>query len=85
MPKFGTPEWLIFIGISLNLVEYFTTKKVLEVEGEVSHGGILFGTSGILTPINAKLPAVPLGPLPANIATWLAVIGLAWFVIRKVT
>ena len=76
MPKFGTPEWLILIGISANLVEYFTRKD--------TEGGVLFGAKGILTPINAKLPAVPLGPLPANIATWLAVIGLTWFIIRRI-
>ena len=76
MMKIG-PELLILMGVSLNLVEYFTRKDTA--------GGAVFGTEGILTPINAQIPQLPLGPLPANIATWLAIIGLMWFVVRRFT
>jgi len=77
MKQFGTAEWLIVAGLGLNLVEYFTRKDTT--------GGVIFGSSGILTPINSKMPQLPLGRLPANIATWLLLAGLIWFGVRRFT
>jgi len=61
---------LMAIGVGAQAIDVITAKD--------GQGGVLFGPSGILTPIDSKVPkwTFPWVNVPTNIAFWLILVGL---------
>lgn len=73
--KRNLPVTLAATGIALNVIDTAT-----QTEG-TAEGGVVFGPSGILTPIDSAIPTIriPGTEIPMNTAGWLVVIGvLLW-------
>lgn len=65
---------LMAIGIAAQGIDVLTAKE--------GRGGALFGDTGVLAPIDNKVPkiTVPWVNVPTNIAFWVILVGLTiWF------
>lgn len=54
----------------------------LQVADVVSNGAV-FGPTGALSGINAKVPSVSIGGYQSNLAFWLIAIGGVWYFVKR--
>jgi hypothetical protein len=75
-----TAYTLIAIGLALQVLDLATSKN--------GTGGVVFGDSGFLKPVDDKIPKLTLfrtnaGAVQTNMAFWLIVAGVLFLLIKR--